>query len=108
MVGDDEDTDLKDDELDENYSRKMSIRALNVNMLQRYTPNSVVKAGFGQISNKAVPFESKAIPRKSMLNRASSLILNQKRVSTSSKHNTTFRSQKNEASDGIHHRISQA
>ena len=76
-AGDEEDTDLKEEELDENYSRKMSIRALNVNMLQRYTPNSVVKAGFGQISNKAaMPFKSKVIPRKSMLNRASSLILN--------------------------------
>lgn len=36
-----EDTDLNEEELDENFSRKMSIRALNVAMLHRFSPGSM-------------------------------------------------------------------
>ena len=39
-----EDTDLKDDELDEDISRKMSIRALNVGTMHRYSPGPMAKA----------------------------------------------------------------
>ena len=37
-----EDTDLNDDELDEDIPRKMSIRALNVGMMHKFSPGKVI------------------------------------------------------------------
>lgn len=45
-----EDTDLNEEELDLNVSRKMSIRALNVVTMHRFSPGSIT-AGAGRISN---------------------------------------------------------
>ena len=36
-----EDTDLNEDELDEDASRKMSIRAINVGTMHRFSPGSM-------------------------------------------------------------------
>ncbi len=38
-----EDTDLNEDELDLNVSRKMSIRALNVATMHRFSPGSIIE-----------------------------------------------------------------
>ena len=40
-----EDTDLNDDELDLNMSRKMSIRALNVVTMHRFSRGSITNGG---------------------------------------------------------------
>lgn len=37
-----EDTDLNEEELDLNVSRKMSIRALNVATMHRFSPGSII------------------------------------------------------------------
>jgi len=37
-----EDTDLNEDDLDDDFTRKMSIRALNINTLHRFSPGSIV------------------------------------------------------------------
>lgn len=88
-----EDTDLNEDELDLNVSRKMSIRALNVVTMHRFSPGSIT-AGFGRISNDglnsnrtdnqaaATAFPPKPANKPSLLLRASSLLQANHRKST--------------------------
>ena len=77
-----EDTDLNEDELDLNVSRKMSIRALNVATMHRFSPGSI-NPGQQRISNVGLTGRSGLPPpsakpnqqhRPSLLLRASSLI----------------------------------
>ena len=78
-----EDTDLNEEELDLNVSRKMSIRALNVVTMHRFSPGSITN-GNQRLSNvgmssyrsdSALKVGSKqSMNRPSMLLRASSLL----------------------------------
>ena len=83
-----EDTDLNEEELDLNVSRKMSIRALNVATMHRFSPGSIID-GEKRLSNEVgansprggqdyqVPggaFPPKPLHKPSLLLRASSLL----------------------------------
>lgn len=73
-----EDTDLNEEELDENFSRKMSIRALNVAMLHRFSPGSITDRVSKGVSIR--PSDHSGLPprptKNSMLLRASNLLIN--------------------------------
>ena len=75
-----EDTDLREDELDEDISGKMSIRAINVGTMHRFSPGSMTlgrRVSNGGQSNVSKQ-NSKVGNKSSMLLRASNLLVNQR------------------------------
>ena len=72
-----ENTDLNEDELDEDISRKMSIRALNVGTMHRFSPGSITN---GRRKSNLRDSDASKLPagnKSSMLLRASNLLVNQ-------------------------------
>lgn len=63
-----EETDLNDEDLDEHANRMMSIRALNINTLHRFSP------GFNKRTDKSDVSVSSVL-RKTLLSRASDMIV---------------------------------
>ena len=60
-----EDTDLNEEELDLNVSRKMSIRALNVATMHRFSPGSITNEG-QRLSNVGLRKSNGATQRDSL------------------------------------------